>query len=239
MSYWIFRANPELYRIDDRLRDPKTKMTWAVTRYHDRIQKGDTVFVWRAGSPRGICAVMEVDVCPYQPGEDELLDGYELPAQSSAAKPEHWAKCRITQRFPVIEISVIKKIDGLELFSFFSAFQQATNFSITRPEGSILVEFIKEYLTREPEPKPETPVKPAARVKSPAAPRSATIAPRNPSAPSAPRSRASVQVAKSPALNTVALLKCDMCGRFVVSTDTERHARELHPADVVGWKKVR
>jgi predicted RNA-binding protein with PUA-like domain len=235
MSYWIFRANPELYRIDDRLRDPKTEMTWAVTRYHDRIQKGDTVFVWRAGSPRGICAVMEVEVCPYQPAEHELEDGYELPAQSSAAHPEHWAKCRITQRFPVIEISVIKKIDGLELFSFFSAFQQATNFSITRPEGSILVDFIKEYLTREPEPKREIPVKPAARVKSPAAPRSASA----PSSPSAPRSRASVQVAKSPALNTVALLKCDMCGRFVVSTDTERHARELHPADVVGWKKVK
>jgi len=39
---------------------------------------------------------------------------------------------------------------GLELFFFFSAFQQATNFSIRRPEGAILLEFIEKYLAEGP-----------------------------------------------------------------------------------------
>ena len=58
MNYWIFKANPDKYRIDDRLRDPYPHVTWAITRYHERIQKGDIVFIWRGGTPRGICAVM-------------------------------------------------------------------------------------------------------------------------------------------------------------------------------------
>ena len=60
----------------------------------------------------------------------------------------------ITQRFPILEVGIIKKIPGLELFSFFSAFQQVTNFSITRPEASILLEYIKnrppETLVKKP-----------------------------------------------------------------------------------------
>lgn len=223
MNYWIFKANPEHYRIDDRLLDPAPEIIWAVTRYHERIQTGDTVFIWRAGTPRGICAVMTIDVCPYEPEDKDLHDGFELPAGSAAPVPEHWAKGRLIQRFPIIEASVIKKIDGLELFSFFSAFQQATNFTVTRPEGTILLEFIEKHQAEAH----ESVSKPVVKVRK-AGP---TCAP------------TSVKKTKSakPANGSsdFALLQCETCGRYVVSSDTDRHIREAHAGQPVEWKKMK
>ena len=224
MSYWIFKANPEQYRIDDRLRDPDPNIIWRVTRYQDRIQKGDTVFLWRAGKQRGICAVMTVDVQPYK-GELKS-DRYEIPGAEPVTDPTTtWAKCHIIQRFALIEADAIKKIDGLELFSFFSAFQQATNFLITRPEGMILLQYIEEH---KDDPPVEIPVKaprPALRSSKPGPTRAAASATK--SKPAAPTT--------APA----ALLKCAACGRYVVSSDTERHIRENHAGLEVEWHKVK
>ena len=231
MNYWIFKANPEHYRIDERLLDSNPNLVWAVTRYHERIQKGDTVFIWRAGTPRGICAVMLIDANPYEPEQAEIYDGYEIPAGTITPLSEHWAKGHLIRRFPVIDMSVIKKVDGLELFSFFSAFQQAVNFSITRPEGTILLEFIEQYLADAPIRERENAQKLAAKIKKPALTRSA------------PAARA-VNVKKSkPAAPAVAnpdfaLLKCAACGRYVVSSDTDRHIREVHAGQPVEWKKT-
>jgi|GEM_PF-1624751 len=223
MNYWIFKANPEHYDIDGRLLDPAPEIIWAVTRYHDRILPRDTVFIWRAGTPRGICAVMTIDACPYQPQEKDLHPGkFDLPAGRTAPAPEHWAKAHFIKRFPVIDTTIIKKIPGLELFSFFSAFQQAVNFLITRPEGMILLEFIEQYLQngpaakREPAPKLRKPA--VGRVTSPS--RSKPVEPAKKSTP-------------------VALLKCKTCGRYVVSTDTDRHVREAHPGQSVEWQKTK
>lgn len=224
MNYWIFKANPEKYRIDARLLDPYPHITWAVTRYHDRIQKDDTVFIWRGGTPRGICAVMLIDACPYEPELEDLNDGFEIPVGSVLPGPDHWAKGHITQRFALIETSAIKKIPGLELFSFFAAFQQATNFTLTRPEGSILLEYIEKHKSDPPPQKPEKPVK-AVRVVKPGASRSGR--PLQPATPA------------RPAMVAATLLKCDSCGCFVVSTDTDRHARESHPGEHVGWMKLK
>jgi hypothetical protein len=42
MNYWIFKYNPQLYRIDDRLNDPSAEITWKVSKYRREIQAGDT-----------------------------------------------------------------------------------------------------------------------------------------------------------------------------------------------------
>ena len=227
MNYWIFKANPDHYRIDARLQDPYPHIIWAVTRYHERIQKDDTVFIWRAGTPRGICAIMLIDVCPYEPNPEDLDDGYELPAGRATPAPEHWAKGHIIQRFPLIEANIIKKIPGLELFSFFSAFQQATNFTLTRPEGSILLEFIEKYQVELRDKPRENVSKPAPKPARPTPMRTAV----------AKKTRAAAPAASKP--TEVALLKCEACGRYVVSTDTDRHTRETHAGQPVQWRKTK
>ena len=242
MSYWIFKANPDQW-IDDRLRDLSDNLIWAVTRYHDRIKKGDLVFIWRSNSPRGICAVMEIDQCPYEPKPDELKNGFKMRSKDSGVNlakdgvvpsPDHWAKGRLTLRFPLIEMSVIKKIPGLELFSFFSAFQQAINFTLTRPEGSILMEYIE--LHKNDEEKPEM------------APRQSTAKPVVKSRNSDPQRGSSVHSshenktkAGTPARTSVpvVLMQCGECNRYVVSSDTERHGSEDHPGVDVHWKKAK
>ena len=241
MNYWIFKANPDKYRIDDRLLNPYPHMTWAVTRYPDRIKQGDIVFIWRGGTPRGICALMEIDACPYDPSPEDLNDGFEIPAGSVELGPDHWAKGHIIQRFALVEASVIKKIPGLELFSFFSAFQQAINFTITRPEASILLEYIEEHKSDPPVKIPEKPVKPVKPVRQAAAPSVKQSAPAKAAAPARQRPSRPAQAQLAPRPTTVAatLLKCDMCGRFVISTDIERHAREAHPGERVEWIKVK
>ncbi|MCX6064196.1 MAG: EVE domain-containing protein [Chloroflexi bacterium] len=226
MNYWVFKANSEHYRIDERLLDPAPQITWAVTRYHERIQQGDTVFIWRTGTPRGICAVMVIDLFPYEPEDIDLHDGYEIVtgANSTVSAP-HWAKGTFIRRFPVIETNIIKKIPGLELFSFFAAFQQAVNFSITRPEGSILLEFIEKYLAAGPEIKKVS--KPATKPKK-AAPIRVTTSTKKTKLP-----------ASESELPTTVLLQCEACNRYVVSTDTDRHIREAHAGELMEWKKTK
>lgn len=222
MNYWIFKVNPEHYRIDERLLDPAPQLTWAVTRYHERIQKGDTVFIWRAGTPRGICAVLVIETCPYEPEPTDLNDGFELPPGSVKRGLDHWAKGQLTQRFPIIEANIIKKIPGLELFSFFSAFQQAINYSVTRQEGARLLDFIGKYQAENH----ESTTKPAAKPRKPA-PVPAVSAKKN--QPAKPANKSA----------NVALLKCEACGRYVVSSDTDRHIREFHGGQPVEWNETK
>ena len=234
MNYWVFKANPEHYRIDERLLEPEPTIVWIVTRYLERIQAGDTVFVWRAGTQPGICAVMLVEACPYEPGERELNDGFEIPPGSSSLALGQWAKCRFIKRFRTIEKNIIKKIPGLELFSFFSAFQQATNFTLTRPEGAILLEYIETHPTEAPSKKVEKTPKLPVKTRKPdplhPAPHPA------PHASSPKRSRPAVPARNS---SEFALLKCELCGRYVISSDTERHVREVHAGQPVEWQKTR
>lgn len=229
MSYWIFKANPETYRIDDRMLDPKPTITWAVTRYQERIKKDDTVFIWRAGVTRGICAVMTVDAFPYQPSNEEIYDGYEVPLGIVSPLAPHWARCVINQRIPLLEAATIKKIPGLELFSFFSAFQQAVNFSITRPEALRLLGYLEHR------PADEAPVKAPARTAG-----ARQAASRTAAAPAAKKTAPAVRkAAPQPSTTPAPLLKCEECGRFVVSSDTERHVREAHNGLPVEWRKVK
>ena len=240
MNYWMFKANPDLYRIDERLLAPEPTVVWSVTRYLERIQPGDTVFVWRAGTQPGICAVMLVEACPYAPEERELNDGFEIPVGGLSPAAGQWAKCRFIKRFRTIEKSVIKKIPGLDLFSFFSAFQQAINYTLTRPEGTILLEFIEENPTEEPPKKVAKVLKPVIRTRNP----EAVHASARVSSPAKDRPAASAPKKVRPPVSAtttseVALLKCASCGRYVVSTDTERHVREAHAGQSVDWQKTR
>jgi hypothetical protein len=241
MNYWIFKANPDHYRIDDRLENPYPYITWSVTRYHERIQKGDIVLVWRAGTPRGICAIMEVDASPFEPEEEDLNDGFEIPVGSVTRGEAHWAKCRITQHFPVLEASVIKKIPGLELFSFFSAFQQAVNFSITRREGTRLIEYIKEHPPEAQPPKPAPVPRPVAKAASRPEPGRKPVPGRKLESgkkpePVTPRSKPVKATVTSPEFT---LLQCAECGSYVISSDTARHISDAHGGQPVGWKKTK
>src|SRR5947209_3848965 len=76
MAYWLFKCNPDKYRIDPRLADPNPVITWTVNQCRDEIRPGDTVFLWATGSDRGIRAVMRVDEGPRPMPERESEQQY-------------------------------------------------------------------------------------------------------------------------------------------------------------------
>src|SRR5205807_2445612 len=76
MAFWIFKCNPDLYRLEDRLSDPNPTISWTVSRHREEIGPGDTVFLWVTGRNRGIRAIMRVDQAPREMPELESEQSY-------------------------------------------------------------------------------------------------------------------------------------------------------------------
>lgn len=213
MNYWIFKVDPKAFLIDECLHDPDTTINWRVTRYRDRIQRGDIAFIWRTGTHRGIQATMKIDEYPYKLQEIDINPNPYWKGQPLQITDSNtWAKGRFIQRFPLIEASEIKNIPGLEQFSFFKAFQQATNFTVMPSEGAILLKYIEKV-------RPDGSEKtlpdnfPAAKARNPEL--TQTV------------------------FSDFDLLKCEDCGRYIVGCDTDNHIREAHAGQPVMWKKIK
>lgn len=80
MSYWIFQANPALYRIFDALGDADAICYWTVTRYQHDIAPGDQFALWASGPKAGVFAfgvviaaakLRQGDPNPYGQGPEE------------------------------------------------------------------------------------------------------------------------------------------------------------------------
>ncbi len=140
MSYWIFKANPDQYHLDARLKDADPKISWRVTRYKDEIRKGDRAFIWRTGTERGICAVMRIDTDPTEMKELESEQKYHTERDVEVLLR---VEGTLTHRFDCLPHQELRKIPGLENLSVFSGYQQTTNFKVTDEEGKILMELVE------------------------------------------------------------------------------------------------
>lgn len=137
MKYWIFKTNPDNYRLDERLKDSEPKISWTVTRYRNEIQKGDIAFIWRAGPNRGICAVMRIDTDPAEMEELESEQEYRVERDVKIM----WRVVgALTHRFNCISHQELRNIPDLENLSVFTGFPMGTNYKVTDEEGKILME---------------------------------------------------------------------------------------------------
>ena len=140
MSYWIFKASPDQYRLDERLKDKEPKIQWRVTRYKDEIKTGDTVFLWRTGKDRGICAVMNVDSNPEDKNELESEQKFYVERDTLVRTR---VAGTLTHRIDCISSLALKVTPGLENLSVFSGYQQATNFKVMPEEGKIIMRLVE------------------------------------------------------------------------------------------------
>jgi hypothetical protein len=140
MAFWIFKCNPEKYRLEDRLLDPNPKLTWTVSRHREEIKAGDTVFLWMTGSDRGIRAVMRVDEAPVLMRELESEQAYWAERDNQ----EQW-RVLGTLEHRTVDLShrTLRDVAGLEQLSVFHGFQQTTNFPVRDDEGVILMRMIE------------------------------------------------------------------------------------------------
>lgn len=140
MDYWIFKVSPNIYDIDRRLLDADPNTTWQVTRYKDRIHRGDLAFIWRAGEPRGLCAIMQIDSEPEEMEEIPVECPYYVIPDF---EPRLRVRGRFTRRFRLISSKELREIPGLENLSVFHGFQMGTNFPVSQAEGEILLRVIE------------------------------------------------------------------------------------------------
>jgi predicted RNA-binding protein with PUA-like domain len=137
MAYWIFKYNPEKYRLDDRLADPNPEITWTVSRHRREISPGDTIFIWQTGRDRGIRAVLRAEAIP----EDMPEIDSELPYWTQG---EDSVCCRVRATIVDRDVNLphteLRAVPGLENLSVFHGFQQGTNFPVTPDEGTILLD---------------------------------------------------------------------------------------------------
>jgi predicted RNA-binding protein with PUA-like domain len=135
MAFWIFKCNPELYRLEDRLADPNPTISWTVSRHREEIGPGDTVFLWVTGSKRGIRAVMRVDNAPRMMAELESEQRYWARRDTE----EKWRVVGpLTHRDVNLSHTDLRETPGLEELAVFQGFQQMTNFPVTPEQGAIL-----------------------------------------------------------------------------------------------------
>jgi hypothetical protein len=147
MSYWIFKANPELYDIDSRLKDKTPETTWRVSRYKDEIKPGDIAFIWRCGKDRGICGYIKVTSYPNMMVEIRNELRYYIIKQPHPPVMESGPELMVDGVFqcrgPFIHHSVLRKTPGLGNLCVFHGFQAATNFKVTQAEGRIIMRFFQ------------------------------------------------------------------------------------------------
>ena len=134
MNYWIFKSNPEIYDVEGSILAGNPPRGWKVSRYRNEIKAGDTVFLWRTGTTRGIFAMFEVKSDPYyippNPNDPYWSDLYKVDVH-------------LIKHFPMLDANFLKQIPGLQNLSTFHGYQAATNFKVTASEGQIIKKLIE------------------------------------------------------------------------------------------------
>lgn len=134
MNYWIFKANPALYDVEESIRSGSPPRGWKVTRYRNEIKTGDVAFLWLTGNPRGIFAAFEI-----------ISDPYYIPPNLS---DPYWSDIykvdvRLLKHFLLLDAEYLKQVPDLQNLSTFHGYQAATNFKVTPAEGEIISKLIE------------------------------------------------------------------------------------------------
>lgn len=141
MRYWIYKTNPEIYRITDRLRDPRAEITLLTPRYAELVAEGDIAFLWVAGKERGIVGAANLTSAPMRMEESAL----ELPfyiEQPSGLDTR--ARAVITHRVALLPSMRLRDMPELMKCSVFHGSQQTTNYMLTEKEGLIFLELVEK-----------------------------------------------------------------------------------------------
>jgi hypothetical protein len=144
MAFWIFKCNPEKYRLSQRLADPNPATTWRVTnsKYRRQIKPGDTVFIWETGPNRAVRAVVRVDQGPREIPELQAELRYCVHIDTAR---RFRVRGTFTHRGLNLSHTMLRDVPGLEDLSIFrrDVCQRPTNFPVTAAEGAILLRLVK------------------------------------------------------------------------------------------------
>jgi hypothetical protein len=131
MSYWIFKCDPDSFRLDARFADPFPTISWIVTRYRDQIERDDTALVWQTGPKRGFRAILQLDSDPKIMPELKSEQKYN---KEHDTEERYRVLATIKEREMNLPHTLLRNTPGLEELSMFHGYQQGTNFKMTEKE---------------------------------------------------------------------------------------------------------
>lgn len=153
MAYWLFKCDPERYRIDARLHLAEPRTSWAVTRYGEEMAPGDLAFIFRTGKNRGLVALMAIDTHAIE--AEELAHDMDFWKSPPPATKSRQVFGRFVRRFAGVPAERLRAVPELAEFPIFRGFHQATNYRVEAPAGDALVELLDRWVWAPSEPPPE------------------------------------------------------------------------------------
>ncbi|MDY6985649.1 MAG: endonuclease NucS [Candidatus Thermoplasmatota archaeon] len=153
-NVWIFQANPKTYDILNALSSKEElgeeNDMWSVSRFKDRIHKGDTALIWMSStSPKsndaGIYAVAEITSNPeYMKSTSKFwISEDDFKKQQNNL----WVRLKYKLIFannPIFR-EELKSIDELKNMLIFKQ-PQGTNFPVTQEEWRVISDLIKKRI---------------------------------------------------------------------------------------------
>jgi predicted RNA-binding protein with PUA-like domain len=138
VAYWIFQANPKIYRLAEALCD-LDRIAWRVNQHTSEIHTGDEVLLWQAGPQAGIYALAVVESEPEKFTDDDPY--WRDPSLHRTPKLGTWLRitCRFLDR-PVLRSDLLKDpaLGNLSILKF----TQGTNFPVSPEEWGHVMELL-------------------------------------------------------------------------------------------------
>ena len=123
-SSWLFQANPDRYDVMGAISN-LDELTWTVHQYANKVQAGDTAYIWQSGKDAGVVAVAKVLSSPETMTRLDEEERYFLDKSLSGAEPALRVRVRVErvlsnrvtrQQFrdhPVLsQVSILKQAQG-------------------------------------------------------------------------------------------------------------------------------
>jgi 5-methylcytosine-specific restriction protein B len=137
INYWIFQGNPKIYDAVTALQNHSVK-TWTVTSHKDKIKKGDKFILWLTGVNPGCYAIGTVASKVTLMKEEDIEMGYYLSPTTQIDN----TRVRIEIDYYLEKSPVLwEVVKDEEVFSDFKGSNQGTNFTATKAQYDVFLEY--------------------------------------------------------------------------------------------------
>lgn len=137
-NYWLFQANPKVFRLRDAL-CAEVVQTFAVTSHSKHIEIGDKVILWQTGKFAGIYALAKVVSAV------ENLPIYAAEKAYFQAVPEHTKRVKLEIEYNLWDKPITKEIlPDTTAFDSFYAGLPGTNFQANAEQYEAIIEQIEQ-----------------------------------------------------------------------------------------------
>ncbi|MEM9884891.1 MAG: AAA family ATPase [Bacteroidota bacterium] len=136
MNYWLFQANPKIFRLREALRSEILE-TFAVKSHQKKIEIGDKVIIWQTGKEAGVYALAKVT------SEVGAIEMTSTERHYFQVVPARTARVRLAIEYNLWNQPITKEImpEGAAFKDFYAGLPK-TNYQATQAQYDAILELI-------------------------------------------------------------------------------------------------